>query len=247
MNNSNKNKRNSFLKIRDAFKDADNAALINGVNALKKATYLGKVVELDTLARREIEPLVGLAQGKASLKRAMCEDALLLAGALRALAGDLGDGELREQVDVTLSDLASRRDRDCADYCEMIAEKAESQQEKLVADYGITAEQLDKFAALVEAFDAVIGKPKSAISRRKKIAEAIKVTIKEIDAFLNDTLDELLMVFRERLTDTPAKKARRAFFDIYTEARRIDDAAASRTPVAPAPQKAATSKSLATA
>lgn len=241
MTNSSKNKRNSFLKIRDAFKDADNAAFINGVNALKKsvATYLGKVVELDTLARRESEPLVGLAQDKASLKRAMCEDALPLAGALRALAGDLGDGELREQMDVTLSDLASRRDRDCADCCEMITEKAETQQEKLIADYGITAEQLDKFAALVEAFDAAIGKPKSAISRRKKIGEAIKAAIKDIDAFLDKTVDELMMVFRERLTDTPVKKARRAFFDLYTEARRIDDAAASRTPAAPEPPKPA--------
>jgi hypothetical protein len=104
-----------------------------------------------------------------------------------------------------------------------------------VADYGITAEQLDKYAALVEAFDAAIGKPKSATSRRKKIAQDIKAAIREIDGFLKDTLDELILVFRERLPDTAAKKTRRAFFDAYTEARKIDDAAASRaTPPAPA-------------
>ena len=52
------------------------------------------------------------------------------------------DGESRALADVTLSDLAQRRDRDCADYCESLTEKAESHEEKLVADYGITAEQL---------------------------------------------------------------------------------------------------------
>ena len=203
------------------------------------ATYLGKVEELDTLARRESEPLVGIAQDKASLKRARCEDALPLAGALRALAGDAGDGELRAQMDLSLSELSGRRDRDCADCCESITEKAESNQKKLIADYGMTVEKLDKFAALVEAFDGAIGKPKRAISRRKKISDAIKVAIKDIDAFLKDTLDELMLVFRERLTDTAVKKTRRAFFDTYTEARRIDDAAASRTTVpAEAPKPA---------
>lgn len=244
MTNPNKNKRNSFLKIRDVFNDEGNATFINGVNALKKAvaTYLGRVVELDTLARRESETLVGIAKDKTSLKRAMCEDALPLAGVLRALAGEMGDGELRAQTEVTLSDLGARRDRSCADFCEAIAEKAEAQQEKLIADYGITAEQLDKFAALVEAFDGAIGKPKSAISRRKKIAEGIKTALKEIDMFLNDTLDELMKVFRERLTETPVKKARRAFFDAYTEARRIDDAAASRSTPATQVPKAVVAK-----
>ena len=95
MTTNQKNKRNSYLRIRDTFKDTANATLIDGVNALKKAVagYLTKVAELDTLARRESEPLVGLAKDKATLKRAMCEDALPLAGALRALAGELGDGE----------------------------------------------------------------------------------------------------------------------------------------------------------
>ena len=247
VNTTQKNKRNSYLRIRDAFNDAANTPLIAGINALKKAvtTYLTKVEELDTLARRESEPLVGLAQDKASLKRATCEDALPLAGALRALAGELGDGELREQMDVTLSDLVSRRDRDVADCCERIAEKAETHQEKLSADYGITAEQLDKYAALVEAFDTAIGKPKSAISRRKKMAGDIKAAIKDMDAFLEDTLDELMMVFRERVADTAVKKTRRAFFDIYTEGRRIDDAAASRTPAAPEPAKPAPAPVLA--
>ena len=236
MDTTQKNKRNSYLRVRDAFKDAANVPLIESVNALKKAvaTYLSRVEELDTLARRESEPLVGIAQDKESLKRAICEDALPLAGALRALAGELGDGELRAQMDVTLSDLASRRDCDCAGYCESITEKAESNQEKLIADYGISATQLDTFAAVLEAFDAAIGKPKHAISRRKKIAGAIKITIKEIDAFLEDTLDELMMIFRERVTDTAEKKTRRAFFDTYTEAKRIDDSAASRT-AAPVP------------
>lgn len=240
MTNSHKNKRNSYLRVRDAFQDSANVALINGINALKKAvaTYLGKVEELDTLARRESEPLVGIAQDKGSLKRAMCEDALPLTGALRALAVELSDGELRGLADVTLSDLVARRDRDCADCCESITEKAEANQEKLVADYGISDDQLDKFAALVEAFDAAIGKPKSAISRRKKIAESIKVAIKEIDDFLGETLDGLMTTFRERQTDTPVKKARRALFDSYTEARRIDDSAASRTVAAVEPAKA---------
>ena len=102
---------------------------------------------------------------------------------------------------------------------------------------------MDKFAALVEAFDSVIGKPKSAIRRRKKIAEAIKTSFKDIDAYLENAVDELLLVFRERMTDTPVKKARRTFFDAYTEARRIDDASATRTttpsePPKPAPNKA---------
>ena len=148
-------------------------------------------------------------------------------------------------MDVSLSDLVSRRDRDCADYCKSITEKAESHQETLIADYGITAKQLDKFAALVEAFDAPIGKPKSAISRRKKITEAIKTSIKDIDAYLESTVDELMLVFRERVTDTPAKKTRRTFFDTYTEARRIDDASATRSTTPAEPPRPAPSKALA--
>lgn len=239
MTTTQKNKRNSYLRIRDTFNAADNGPLIQGVNALKKAaaTYLEKVEELNELARRESELLIGIAEDKASLKQAMCEDALPIAGAVRALAGNLGDGELRAQMDVNLSGLAGLRDRDCADSCETISERAEEHQLVLVADYGITAEQLDKFAALVEAFDEAIGKPKNAISRRKKISEAIRARIKAIDDFLADTLDELMMVFRERLTDTAAKKTRRAFFDTYTEGRRIENAAASRPSATPVPVK----------
>ena len=86
--------------------------------------------------------------------------------------GGKADGELRAQMDVTLSYLVSRRDRDCADYCESLTEKAEGHEEKLVADYGITAGQLDKCAALVEAFDAAIDKPESAISPAKKLPKS---------------------------------------------------------------------------
>jgi hypothetical protein len=108
-----------------------------------------------------------------------------------------------------------------------------------LADYGITAEQLDKFAALVEAFDEKIGKPKSAIRRRKIIRDNIKALIKEIEQFLDETLDGWMLVFRERVMDTAAKKARRAFFNAYTEAKEIDDAAATRAAApAPAPQPA---------
>jgi len=166
---------------------------------------------INTLVRARNASTKGVTADKQAARDAMTRAALEVAGAVAAYAVDIGSGELQAKVDYSDSDLRRARDSEVATICLGIVAAASDHQVAL-AGFGVTSEKLASLKEKIEAYNATVGKPRSARSHNQAAGASLETEFAEADKLLSGKLDNLMVAFRA---------SQPAFYSAYEAARWI--------------------------
>lgn len=199
----------------------DNAAIIATVPAFDTSytSFKAIVSSLDATVQLEAQVLTGIATDKQSLRNTLCQQAADIAAVVYAYAITIGNNELAEEVNFSVSDLKRKRDDELAPTCQNIHDAANDNLAAL-ATFGITAGMLTTFNTLITNYTSKVPATRNAIALRKTYAAAIKTLFKDADNILKKVLDKLAVQF---------KAANLEFHNTYFNNRIIIDAPTSTT------------------
>lgn len=178
---------------------------------------------IQTLGQNQMMDTTGITQDKQAAHKTMCQTAIGLAQAVRAYAMKNQNHTLAGSVDFTITDLLHERDNQSAEDCQNIHDIAETNLANL-ANFGVTAAKLTTLQTAIDAFNAIIQKPRQTIAQGKTVTQQLSDEFTATDLTLDEGLDNLIGQF----AGTDAK-----FVSDYKNARSIVDAAASHNSITP--------------
>jgi hypothetical protein len=185
------------------------------------------VTNIQSLWLAQAQNTSGIAEDKRQARLAMCNIALVTAGAIHAYATKIKNNALANEMDFSLSDLMAGRDTESARRCQEIYDTANANLTAL-ADYGLTAAKLNLLKASIAAYNLLITKPREVRAKGKTTTGNIQAEF--------DLLDETLVIMDDLIPQfAPANQK---FVDDYNNARTIVDTSASHaspTPPTPTP------------
>jgi hypothetical protein len=188
----------------------------------------GFVSDLQDASGIQGTPQTGIAGGKRRANVTMINLAAEIAGDLHAFAVKSGDAALAGKVDLHVSDLANDGDTVVGPHCQEIHDLANTHAAD-VLPFGTTAADITALQDAINAYTALLTKPREATVSRKVVTGNIGETQDSADALLKDELDRSMRKFKTK--NAP-------FFNEYTNARMIIDlgghAEKPPTPVPPA-------------
>lgn len=201
------------------------AALVPYANAT--TAFKDKIVAIEAEVAKQGTDLEGYALDKAAKKEKMVQKGLAIANQVYAYAEDNDDAVLREKMDVSYSDLTAPRDAVIAQKCQVIHDEANAVIASIGA-YGVVAADLTALETLIDAYEAVISAPRTAITVRKGATEAIETLIKEGTTILTNRMDKLMSEFKDSNPD---------FYQEYFDARIVVNTGSKKEepPVPPTP------------
>lgn len=173
----------------------------------------------------------GVTAEKALALEQMGNAAFEIAGAVASFGLDTEDVALEKRVDFSRSAITDGRENDVLARCNDILAAAQANVDSL-ADYGITQAKLTAFKKKIDAFEALLGKPREAITTSSAATKHLEVLLDRADMVLGRKLDRLSVQFKETAPE---------FYDSYQAARAIVDSGSrktSKTTPTPAPQPA---------
>jgi hypothetical protein len=183
------------------------------------------VTNIQVLWQAQAQNTSGIAEDKRQARLAMCNTALVIAGAIHAYAVKTRNNALANEVDFSLSDLMAGRDTESARRCQEIYDTANTNLTAL-ADYGLSAAKLNLLKAAIAAYNLLVTKPREVRIKGKTTTGNIQTEFDLLDVALG-ILDDLIPQF------SPENQK---FVDDYNNARTIVDTSASHaSPVKPAP------------
>jgi len=174
---------------------------------------------IEELAKSQASPTTGITQDKRNLRRATGKAAVAIAGPVAAFAAKTNSRELLANVDFRLSALLNGRDKTSLDRCQGI-QVVTAAVVKQLGDYNITAADAKDLQDKIDAYDAILTRPREARASGKTVTQQLSDAFDEVDLLLDERLDKLVERFR---VDNSG------FVSDYENARRIVDAGASRT------------------
>lgn len=184
-------------------------ALVPFANAV--TAFKAKIAEIEGEVETQGLGLDGHALDKGAKKEKMVRAALTLANQVYAYAEDNTETVLREKMDLSYSDLIAPRDAVVAQKCQGVHDEANAVIASLGA-YGVVAADLTALQTLIDAYEAVISAPRTAITVRKGATEQIEKLVKEGTTILTNRLDKLMS---EYTTSAPH------FYQEYFDARIV--------------------------
>ncbi|MEO8068987.1 MAG: hypothetical protein ABI599_14925 [Flavobacteriales bacterium] len=200
------------------------AALVPFANAV--TAFQAKITEIEQEIETQGLDLDGYAINKGKRKEQMVRKTLTTANQVFAFAEDTDATVLREKMDVSYSDLIAPRDAVVAQKCQGIHDEANAVI-ALLAPYGVVAADLTALQTLIDAYEAVISAPRTAITVRKGATGNIETLIREGTTILTNRLDKLMSEFKD---SSPA------FHQEYFDARIVvNTGAKAEVPVPPGP------------
>jgi hypothetical protein len=158
-------------------------------------------------------PLTGIADGKRRNRMDMIQQAVAIAGDLQALATKTNDSTLQGKVATELTDLVRLGETVVAPRCQQIHDLASANAAALVT-YGVTAADITTLQSVIDAYTAVLSKPREAVVGRKEVTGSISQDEDAADTLLKNELDPAMRKFKTK--NAP-------FFSEYTSARMIID------------------------
>lgn len=186
------------------------------------------VTNIQTLWQAQAQNTSGIGEDKRQARLAMCNIALVIAGAVHAYATKTKNNELLNRMNFSLSDLMAGRDVQSAERCQNVYDTANTNLTAL-ADYGVTADKLTLLKAAIAAYNLLITKPRETRAQHKTTTGNIQTEFDLLGEALG-IMDDLIPQF------SPASQK---FVDDYNNARTIVDTAASHaSPVKPTPTPA---------
>jgi hypothetical protein len=195
-------------------------------NLHRLPTCSGLAQELQAQASRE-----GASNEKAYALAAVSDAAFEISAAVHAYAVTTQDYALEGRVDFSRSTIRYGREASVLARVRDIHAAATAELANL-ADYGVTQAKLTALKKKMDAFEAVLAKPRQQIATGSAATQSLQGKFNEADAILNKRLDKLVFQFKTSAPD---------FFTTYQTAHNIVSLRGSRktneTPV-PAPQPA---------
>lgn len=192
MNSRQENKLSNYL-VRQVYL-ADHVAITGTIPALATALgeWEGAVALIQMLGNRQGLNLTGLAQAKRNLRKLMATRAMIVRNKVGPFAHVTGNAELAAKVDVNASDFTRVNDTEADDIAIRILEAAEAHEAALVADYGLTAAQIDDLESAIQGYSALIGRPMAAIKARRTTTQQLETEFARADAVLETVIDPLI-------------------------------------------------------
>ena len=195
-----------------------------------------RVTNIQTLSQSQSQDTSGIARDKQQARLAMCNIALVTAGAIHAYATKTDNNQLEAQSDFSLSDLMAGRDVKSAERCQGLYDLANGLL-TVLGPFGVTTARLTLHKASIAAYNLLISKPRDVRAQGKTITGTIQNQFDGLDKAFS-IMDDLVAQF------APANQK---FVDDYTNARNVVNTAASHaspvpTPPAPAAKPAESAK-----
>jgi hypothetical protein len=175
------------------------------------ATLKSYVEQIEQLEQIQVSPTKGITLQKEKLKDDVENLVLEVAGAIHAYAAERDNFELMKKTDFNSSIGLVQSELLSA------SERVQSEAEKIVAelaDYGVTAIEVQQLKSLTDQLSKDMTKPKEARIDRSGATANIDDTFRSADALLKNQLDKLALKFRKTAQD---------FYRAYKSARNIED------------------------
>ena len=192
----------------------DNTSLWNGIPAMVTAmnTLGTKIASIKGIRTVQEQDTKGVAIDKESKKEDAINAALPIVGGLKAFANATNNNTLLKKIDYSKSALDKVRDTIAADRLKIVRDEANNNISAL-APYNITAAKINTLSAAIAGYELMIPKPRVALNVRKNATDALEILFHDLDAPLK-IMDGLVETLQQ---------AQPAFFQTYSNARKIVD------------------------
>ncbi|MEY4385106.1 MAG: hypothetical protein RLY20_389 [Verrucomicrobiota bacterium] len=199
----------AVLGVLDKFKALWQAipAFLNGRNDLSAAIDAVNAEEL-----KQAGITTGITENKRIARKAMCDSAIIVAGAIGAWADRQNNHELFNTVDFTAPDLMHRPEQECVTHCKAIYDAGLANLAALIVEKTLTQADLDDLSLKIKAFNALLTKPREAKALTKGATDHIPERLEAGDRVLERQLDRLMPRFQTSNAD---------FYAAYQVARVI--------------------------
>lgn len=167
-----------------------------------------------TLQQTQGNVITGVTEDKAVVRRRLAEAAVLVAGAVASYADSQDNHELFAAVDFTVADLMHGPEEACETNCANILKAGTDNLAAMAAAQTLTQADLDALQAQVDAFGAILTRPRQAKAATKAATDQLPTALLANDRTLERQLDRLMEKYRKSNAD---------FFQAYQVARVIVD------------------------
>ncbi len=201
----------------------DNETIIATIPALQNAvaSLSTKVSAILSLAQTDSEVITGIATDKTVKKNLLINLTVSTAAGIFAYAVFKKDSALMANAKLSQSDLLKLRDDILGPRCRSIWQLA-TDNNKDLADYGITQSTLDAFDKAITDYTSVVPAPRNAKAGKFAVSKAISNIINETTAHLSSQVDKLALALKDSQKD---------FYNSYLSNRIIVDAAKTPTQI----------------
>lgn len=218
MNRNQKNKLAMYGNVQSVM--GENESSFTSVPALME-TYRSFRTIITAIAGRRTtqeEKTTGVTLQKENTQRAMAKHALVLAGAVRALASKKNDRTLYQNMKYSLSELLRIEDITSRDRCQYIYDTALKHAADLAA-FGIQKTHFSRLKTNIAEFDRLISARGLTSTDQQVATKTLKELFSLADQTLKDQVDGMMLQFEESHPD---------FYKAYRNARQIADLGGSR-------------------
>lgn len=144
----------------------------------------------------------------------LCDLTFAMASALSAYATEIGDGDLKQKVKYTLSDLKAMRDEDLPDTAQEIYDLAKPLTASL-ADFGVVPQDIKDLQDAIDAYNGTVANPTVVKGNKMTATQNLSDLYKSADIVLKETLDKTIVKY---------KKSHPDFYKGFKNVRKIIDA-----------------------
>lgn len=181
--------------------ESDNAPTITSLipNYVKAIRHLrGINVEIDGLSQQQAVDITGITKEKNSLLEELADCVIDVAGAVHSYAVGKNDQILQAKVNYKARRLNSMKQAELIDAAGIVLEEAGKIPAATLAEEGITAEEMTRFAELHTLFKDVSDDKREAVIDRSADTDRIAELFAEAAALKKNTLDRLATQFQRK-------------------------------------------------
>ena len=173
------------------------AGVWSGVPALvaARAAFLAEVTNIQNLTQSQQQPSTGVTTDKQHAREAMADAAMVVVGPLCAFAAVTGNADLAAQSAFTRSDFVYGRDNQAATNGDLVHALATAHATPLT-DYGVTAGMLTALRAAIDAYRAIIQRPRQVITTTSAATAQLDGAFTRATQVLTERIDKLMELFR---------------------------------------------------
>jgi hypothetical protein len=176
-------------------------------------TKLGGInLAIDAAATRQMQAQVNAGEIKSELKFTICQKADILNDVVEVYAQMTGDEMLAQTMAGSANDLLKLKNDDMLRRVKQIIDAAVEKQEDLIADYGLSADQITELQADYDRFLELNGLPREYTIQSAVATLTLEELFTEVADLLTNQLDNLMKIF---------KRSDPTFYNGYLQARIV--------------------------
>lgn len=181
-------------------------AFANPYNVFKE-----KLIQLQNYGKEQSSALIGVSVAKEAQRVKTADKTVKLASALSAYAASIDNEILREQVNVSSTEVLHASRASALQVVERILELATTHLANL-GDFGISQSDVEDLEAAHDELNLLFYAPRKAIVDRKYLTDAMDELVNDLDDLLKNTIDKLMVVIKD---------SDEVFYHKYISARTI--------------------------